>query len=422
MMTNQQKIEAVVREHHGRLIAALTGKYADLSLAEDVLQDAMVEALSKWSSEEWPPNPPAWLMTVASRKAIDRIRRQNLHQIKINQLELDAELDRSENRGSPLAGFNEMDIPDQRLQLIFACCHPALAEKNRTALILKVVCGLTTGQIAKAWLVSETTMAQRLVRTKQKVAKAGIPFSVPDTPLLAERLEAVLEVIYLIFNAGYQSSHSTDLIDIDLCEEAIYLGKIVMTLMPDQTEVVGLVALMLFHHARMDARTTEKGDLVTLSEQDRTLWNRDQIATADKILKGALMKGGLGPYQLQAAISAVHCHAATFEETDWRQILLLYHHLESFQADPVVQVNLAVALSFAEGPEQGICYLDNLPDVQKLSQYHPYYIARADMLRRAGDRQSAAAQLEVAISLTDNLVEEEHLKRQLNTLNAEMLG
>ena len=419
MVTRQQQIEAVVREHHGRLTAALASRFSDLSLAEDVLQDAMVEALSKWSSGNWPPNPPAWLMTVASRKAIDRLRRQSLHHTKVNQLELDYELDASGAGVDRSADEYAMDIPDQRLQLIFTCCHPAIAEKNRTALILKVICGLSTGEIAKAWLVSETTMAQRLVRTKQKISKAGIPFTIPELPSLQDRLEGVLEVIYLIFNAGYQANDSVDLIDIDLCEEAIYLGKLVMTLMPDQTEAVGLVALMLFHHSRIEARTNSEGDLVTMQDQDRRLWDRKQMALADKMLKGALMKGKPGPYQIQAAISAVHCHATSFEETDWQQILLLYHHLELYRPGAVVQVNLAVALSFAEGPEQGICYLDHLPDLRKLSEYHPYYVARADMLRRSGDLTGAAKQLRRAIALTHNEVETEHLKKQLIELESE---
>ncbi len=412
MINKHQKIEAVVREHHGRLVAALASRFSDLSLAEDALQDAVVEALANWSFEDWPTNPPAWLMTVASRKAIDRLRRQLLHQTKIDQLELDAECDQPVEKSCE-------DIPDHRLQLIFACCHPAIAEKNRTALILKVICGLSTEQIAKAWLVSETTMAQRLVRAKNKISKAGIPFSIPEISQLSKRLTGVLEVIYLIFNAGYQTSDSASLVDIDLCDEAIYLGKLVMSLLPDQMEATGLVALMLFHHSRVNARTTAEGDLVLMENQDRSLWNHEKIALADKLLKGALMKGGLGPYQVQAAISAVHCQAATFEDTDWRQILLLYHHLELYQPGPVVQLNLAVALSFAEDPTKGIYYLDHLPELRKLTQYHPYYVARADMLRRIGDPLAAAEQLRMAISCTDNKIEVEHLRQQLNALDSE---
>lgn len=411
-MTKHQKIEAVVREHHGRLVAALARRFSDLSLAEDALQDAMVEALADWSSENWPTNPPAWLMTVASRKAIDRLRRQSLYHTKINNLVLDTENDRPVEK-------NQEDIPDHRLQLIFACCHPAIAEKNRTALILKVICGLSTEQIAKAWLVSEITMAQRLVRTKKKISKAGIPLSIPETPQLSNRIKGVLEVIYLIFNAGYQTSDTASLVDIDLCDEAIYLGKLVMSLLPEQMEVIGLVALMLFHHSRVNARTTAEGDLVLMEDQDRTLWDQEKIALADKLLKSSLMKGDLGPYQVQAAISAVHCHSKTFEDTDWRQILLLYHHLELYQPGPVVQLNLAVALSFAEGPKQGLYYLDNIPALQKLTQYHPYYVARADMLRRTGDPQAAAEQLRIAISFTNNKIEIEHLRRQLNVLDKE---
>lgn len=405
-------ISRVVREEWGRVLSALMSHCRDLDLAEDALQDALLEALKSWPVRGVPDVPRAWLLTTARRRAIDRIRRSTNFDKKRDQYELLLSLG-----DGPEEGEACQPIPDERLKLVFTCCHPALPEEARIALTLRTVCGLTTGEIARAFLVSEPTMAQRLVRAKRKIAAKNIPFQIPDEDLWAERLEAVLAVIYLIFNEGYVATSGSNLMREELCAEAIRLCGILKTLEPGEPEIQGLLALMLLSDARRPARSGAAGELVTLELQDRALWDRAKIKQGRTLLVGALVKGDIGPYQLQAAISAVHSEAQSFQATDWNEICLLYERLYALQPSPIVALNAGVARAFAEGPEAGLAALEDPALKEALQTYQPYHVALADMLGRSGKAEQAGEAYARAIQLTENEKERAHLKERWAALS-----
>ncbi len=399
------------------MLATLIGQLRDFALAEDVLQDAVVAALRHWPDDGTPELPRAWLLRVARRKAIDRFRREANFAAKRDQLAVLAELEQQADHED-----EDEELVDDRLRLIFTCCHPALAEPARVALTLRTVGGLTTPEIARAFLVAEATMAQRLVRATRKIKAANIPYRVPPPDLWPERLESVLSVIYLIFNEGYAATAGDDLTRAELCREAIRLGRIMVELTPGEPEAAGLLALMVLHDSRRPARTDGDGNLVTLEHQDRARWDRTGIGAGISLLLGALALGRVGRYQVQAAISAVHAQAETYAATDWTEITLLYDKLLELQPSPVVELNRAVALSFADGVEAGLNALDLLRRAGGLERYQPFHAADADLLRRAGRRQDAAAAYRRALALTGNTAERRFLEHRLADLRTGCAG
>lgn len=406
-----QSVERIIREEWGRILSSLIRNLGDLQLAEDCLQDAAEAALRTWPETGLPRSPAAWLIATARRKAIDRLRRAGRFDEKASELAYLMALDRSEvDLEDPAA------IEDKQLELVFTCCHPALEEKTRIALTLRTIGGLTTEEIAKAFLDKPSAMGQRLSRAKKKIRLAGIPYQVPSAEDLPERLRGVLATIYLIFNEGYAASSGAALTRVDLINEAIRLARIMARLMPDEAEIEGLLALMILHDARRAARTDRGGNMVALEDQNRALWDKAKIEEGTRRLKAVLRKGRVGPYQVQASISALHVEAKSWAETDWPQIAALYDLLYRIQPSPVVRINQALALShMGEGP-RALAMITEIGEAHDMSGYKAFYLASADILQRTGDVAQACELIEKALPLAENSTERAFLERKLKAL------
>jgi len=402
-------VESVYRADWGRIVATLIKLVGDFDLAEECAQEAFAVAVDQWPTTGIPDIPRAWIIQTARNKAIDRIRRSAVYSEKLESYAKSGFV-----REIQEPDYDTTEIPDDRLRLIFTCCHPALAPEAQIALTLRTLCGLETDEIARAFLVPVATMAQRLVRAKRKIRDAGIPYVVPEMKDMPARLNSVLTVIYLVFNEGYVATRGGTLVRTDLCAEAIRLGNLVRTLMAPRppAEATGLLALMMLHDARREARLDAAGDLVVLEEQNRGLWNRRQIDEALKFVEKT-MDGAPGPFTLQAAIAAAHCRAARAEDTDWREILRLYDRLEQVQPSPIVSLNRAVAVAMAEGLRPGLELIDKLASTNDLENYHLLHAARADLLRRMGSSEEAAESYRRALALVTNESERRYLQRRL---------
>jgi len=406
---SDEAVETVYREEWGRIVATLIRLVGDFEVAEEAAQEAFTAAVDQWRTDGVPDFPRAWIIQTARHKAIDRIRRAKRQNQSIESYA-------ASGLGSTMEepNYDANEIPDDQLRLIFTCCHPALAPESQVALTLRTLGGLETDEIARAFIVPPSTMAQRLVRAKRKIRDAGIPYTLPGTSDMPERLDAVLTVIYLIFNEGYATTRGR-LVRTDLCTEAIRLARMLRTLLSSDppAEVDGLLALMLLHDARRDASVDEAGDLIVLAEQDRRLWNQAQITGALPLVEAAFQRGP-GPYAVQAAIAALHCRASRSEDTDWPQILQLYDILESFQPSPVVALNRAVAVAMVNGPQPALALIDAIAANGHLGDYHLLHSARADLLRRLGSTEESAKAYARALELVTNDSERRFLERRLH--------
>jgi RNA polymerase sigma-70 factor (ECF subfamily) len=386
------------------VLATLIRLLGDFDLAEDALQDAFTAALETWFKDGVPASPGAWLTTTARRKAIDRLRHLRMVEAKHSQLALALRLDQEAHGAQD--ELEVSPIPDDQLRLIFTCCHPALSPEAQVALTLRALGGLSIVEIARAFLVTETAIAQRVARAKQKIARARIPYEIPDRASLAPRLDAVLSVLYLVFNEGYLATSHGQLVRRDLVADALRLARSLCALLQDEPEPMGLLALMMLHDARREARVSDRGDLVLLEDQDRTKWKRPQIEEGVRLVEQALLMRRPGPYQIQGAIAAVHAGAPTAADTDWRQIAVLYQQLMRYERTPVIELNRAVAISFAASPVEGLSLLDDIESTGALEQYAPFHLARADMFRRLG-REEAWECYRRALPVAQN----EHVRR-----------
>lgn len=412
MSRTREILEHIFRDEYGVIISSLIRRSGSFDLAEESLQDAFSKALTTWERDGVPIKPAAWLTTVAHRKLIDNLRLQKTRTDKAAELlfELTQEVFQEETSDEP-------EYPDDRLRLIFTCCHPSLSQEAQVALTLRTLGGLTTAEIAHAFLIPESTMAQRLVRAKNKIRIAKIPYEVPPLEVISERLDSVQSVIYLIFNEGYSATTGASLVRQNLCAEAIRLGRLLHQLIPDDTESTGLLSLMLLQHSRREARVDRSGELLTLEEQDRTQWDHQAIDEGLKLIEQALSNQTVGYYQLQAAIAAVHAEATASTETDWTQIVALYNELLRLNSSPIILLNRAVAVAMAHSLESGLSLIEEIERTGTLDDYYIFYAAKADLLRRLGRIEEAKLAYSQASKLTDNRVSENYFQRRIEEVS-----